>query len=447
MTFIKRIFIGGFLFYRNRKARIVLLSSNNRIVSKMLYIIFKFRTFLSLILKNGNFSKFDVVSVPVFKVGNAFFRGLIDKYDDIFPNISRRNIVFDDEKHTQVFCDSFKIFFPNGSSIDSEYSIETTDSNYLQFNHVTFHRFRYIYDENSIYLHRQFISEFEDTYYGRSSDVFFSKQKLVAFGHFPIKHEKMISGSVHSIFGPYYNNYWHFLIEYLPKFLLVPKFSKILVPKNLKYIEILQRVLKTRNLEIVYLDPLKVYKFETLIVYSSPISQFGPSHILVDHNLILKFRDFLNSFFQKEQFTRLQISRIFIARNSHNRVYLDKNLKKYFSRLGFDIFDFAQISFYSQVKLVSQARLVCSYAGAVWANLLFANRESIFINFVDYNNSQESLHQVIAKLFDLNFITYSLQSIPSSKKNNERKFFNLIRHSKKRELEEISRFVLQQDKT
>lgn len=371
------------------------------------YSIILYRSFTKVIKTNEALSMHNLLSQeriqrkPLWLILNSLIRNLDHNTIVSLPQNYRREIqIF--SPYTHVIDTSqlkTKNHLISGDIVSSSYTLRNRSVSAHTFKNVSSIDFRFFYSDKLLFLYEQFISEFRDDYYGRHSFIFLMKdsESTSSVGFFPKGKDLSYSSPIFSIFGPYYNNYWHFLIEYLPKLLLLPTGSILIYPRDLIFKKLLEKLAHKYEVVLVPLNPKKAYFFNEITVFSSPIISKASNDNIVDCKLLNDARTAINSLMPDLNIKGYD--KLFIARRSIRRVYDDAKLKRRLKLMKFQVRDLSFTSIEFQKNLYRNSRLLCSHPGASWANLLFTNQNSIKLNLVDLNNISESLHHSLAHVF------------------------------------------------
>jgi len=329
---------------------------------------------------------------------NNFIRSLAVHEKSNYP-LSKRRVVKIYSQGVVTFQSKFntKNHLVGGEVLERPFFMYKHEVKIVEFHNVNFWRFKYVYDDQSIHLYEQFISEFSDEYYGRNSDVFFTADKSQALGDFPKAKGPYYPNQIYSIFGQYYNNYWHFMMEYLPKLLLIPKGSTVLMPRDLAFAGEFKLIARGLNLDILEINPNRANFFKTLIVFTTPIKYIDSKNTSID---IVLLKELQNKW--REIITLIQIDvgqKVFLLRKSIRRVNVDLILQKSLKANNYALLDLTSKSFEFQMSLFSGDYLIAGYPGANWANLIYINGNSFFVNLVSVKNVDQSLHHALARVF------------------------------------------------
>lgn len=198
-------------------------------------------------------------------------------------------------------------------------------------------------------------------------------------------HEKIKSGIWLS--GNFSGNYYHLLLEFMPKFLfldklLVPPDVPLLVDAAISTIPQLQELLEyfnRENREVIYLGRRCLYDVETL--YYLPIINFVPP----DYADVQRMRyedcffhagalEFIRATLLPRAAVRSFGSKIYLSRkNSMSRRRCNEDeVIRVFEKYGFEICYPENLSVAEQIALFSRADFVAGVTGAAFTNLIFA---------------------------------------------------------------------------
>ena len=165
------------------------------------------------------------------------------------------------------------------------------------------------------------------------------------------------------------NNYWHFMIDFMPRLYCLKKLTydeiRIVIPDDLdkKFQEFILQICKILEIKEVIFFKIKtnnlIHSFENLIFTSRPNIEFTSSF----------FHKLLSSTIKKEGERNLYVMR----GNTINRKVLNEtDLIKFLQKYNYDIIDCATLSIEDQIKQFSEAKNIIIPSGAAMTNLLFA---------------------------------------------------------------------------
>jgi hypothetical protein len=188
--------------------------------------------------------------------------------------------------------------------------------------------------------------------------------------------------------GNYSWNYYHFIYEFLTKFLLVdkldlPKNIPIIVDEIVEHISQLQELLQYFNKddrEIIFIKSGYCYEVETLY-YPPLLNQIPPNFKNIDE---IRFADCLfnlNSiaFLRETLLPKKGITgsgkRIFLSRRnaSIRRRYNESEIVRIFERYDFQIVCPENFAIAEQMYLFNNADIIAGVSGAAFTNILFCN--------------------------------------------------------------------------
>jgi capsular polysaccharide biosynthesis protein len=226
-------------------------------------------------------------------------------------------------------------------------------------------------------------------------------------------------------------NYYHWLIEIVPKFLYLN--NKTLIENEVDFIvcdskveeiasfsRILNILLEVNGIDIpvLYVKNKKNIKAKTVlyinnfnnIVFNSKekLSSVKYSHFHVES--LKKMREVFIGFCKNKD---RKYSKIFLARkNDQVRSYNQDEILNYFIKQGFLPVYLEDYTFEEQINIFYHADFIVGPSGAAWANLIFCKEGSRAISWLPEQLSEFSVFSSLAHIFkcDLKFILTSMAS-------------------------------------
>ena len=198
-------------------------------------------------------------------------------------------------------------------------------------------------------------------------------------------------------------NYFHWLIECLPKLMLIDELKQfkdvpILVPKGLhKNLEAALDRVNINHRQLIYLEPNVSCHVERLI-YPSALSRIidrfqghpvFDADAVLSHKWITKVSELLKKGRQTDQkpWRKLYLTRRAGMRALENREEIELILSEH----DFEIIDLVGLSLDSQIELFSQASVIVAPTGAALTNMLFCQTG----NKSDYFHAQSRVYELL----------------------------------------------------
>jgi capsular polysaccharide biosynthesis protein len=207
------------------------------------------------------------------------------------------------------------------------------------------------------------------------------------------------------------SNYYHFMIEYLPRILSIPssvgKSVPILisksVPKSGK--QALQRL---TDRKIIQIDPEKQYRVKRIHV-SAPVAQvLDTTKIPWADGVFINtkaLKDFRKRCFEVVGAQQSMSRKIFIRRESGHRSILNgAKLEIIAKKMGYEVVDVLKLSWEQQVRLFASSKVVVGAGGAIMANYVFLPKGAKVVSFTSKYLSGFSLPAYIASIAGAPFI-------------------------------------------
>ena len=218
-------------------------------------------------------------------------------------------------------------------------------------------------------------------------------------------------------------NYYHWMIEILPKLQFLPEVDArypglpLLVSEDVARIATFRESLAmiANNRQIIELDRSKVYNVARLVYISAPnICPFNlrPGHELRTSDFL--FREASIAFLRDRLGVRAaRVSdrpgkRIFFARKGERRRYNEDEVYAAFAREGFVRVVMEDLSLRSQIDLISDADIIAGPTGAAWTNLIFCRQGTRCLCWMADESREFSAYSNLAKIVgaDLRYVTY-----------------------------------------
>ena len=224
-------------------------------------------------------------------------------------------------------------------------------------------------------------------------------------------------------------NYFHWMIEYLPRLLNViqtdlPKNIPLIVKKGLpkQFYSALDAInpgypifkvdLKNQYLAV---DQLYIPSFQTSLADSFDVPFWRGAGISNAHILFVRdqtYKAFKIPDFKPEQLTR----KIYLARRSSRTIQNAFLLQRYLVSKGFEIVYPEKLSFEDQVRLFSTAKIVVGPTGAAMANIIFMQPGSQVIGLISERYQDYAIKSVLAELVGASFTYVTGKNIYNRKK-------------------------------
>lgn len=208
------------------------------------------------------------------------------------------------------------------------------------------------------------------------------------------------------------SNYFHWLIEYLPRALVaksVPEEVPFIVAKDLppQFLESLQAIAPERKLvsvdfsrEHLFVKKLYIPSFHTYLPddYSVPFWEGGG----FSRGVLLE---------QKRRIERwagcdhdlVPSRRIYLDRAGSRSVYNRKKVIQILRAHGFEVVRTETLSFLEQVRMFNSAEVIIGSTGAAMASLLFMRPKTKILAFITPRNKKYALKSNIASSVDVEF--------------------------------------------
>jgi Glycosyltransferase 61 len=214
-------------------------------------------------------------------------------------------------------------------------------------------------------------------------------------------------------------NYFHWLVEYLPKLLwftrdtgidfnnVVLAVDKYMPPQHYQALEFVLNKLNIQN-PIVKINPDEnIYNFNRLILCSNPtfipdgLNEYNyPESSVMNLESLAEYRDLMLKCISNEQKRRIYIART----NKMNRKLInEEELIEIFVKHGFEIVYPENYSFEDQINLFNSAEAIAGPAGAAFSNLIFCQSGTKVINFLAEENKEAAIFSNLCALSDSSY--------------------------------------------
>jgi capsular polysaccharide biosynthesis protein len=224
------------------------------------------------------------------------------------------------------------------------------------------------------------------------------------------------------------SNYYHWLIEILPKMEFVNELGKeyseypLLVSESVKKIPSFQDALKflVGGRSIIYLDDRKYFTVKNLVVFTTPSNI--PFNLI--ENETPRIEDFRinassihylrKNILAKYVSPKVRNKRLFLTIENPRREYNEDEVFEIFKHYGFEKVYVEKLSFEQQVNLMQQAEMLAGATGAAWTNLLFCEPGVKCICWMNEFISKFSAFSNIAHIVGANLTYILYQSLSKS---------------------------------
>lgn len=182
-------------------------------------------------------------------------------------------------------------------------------------------------------------------------------------------------------------NYFHWLIEILPKLEFLPLLDEqyknypLLISSKVKEIPTFKEALDLLFLKnpIIYLDRLFSYQVKHLGYITTPnmsiynlrgTTSYEPRHFFINNSSI----QFLRKTYLIQSTYKKSPSKIYFARKNKRRKFNDGEVRQLIESFGFKTIYMEDFSFIDQVNLMRNAEYIIGPSGASWTNIIFCEK-------------------------------------------------------------------------
>ncbi len=217
-------------------------------------------------------------------------------------------------------------------------------------------------------------------------------------------------------------NWFHFLIEILPKLLLIQKkyTNVLLVNEIVRQIPSMQKLLEILNqddFKIQYLSPNKTYKVKNLYY----VNDFNHVQFNRFDNKIIAEGAYYNfemtRKFSNEILTRVQIfnnlpTHLFLYRRNTHRISKNQDeIAGYLQTKGFILLCMEELTIEEQISYFKNAKFIIGITGAAWANVIFCRNFPKAICFVPEMAKNSYVYSSLAEGFNVDYYEQTYSSL------------------------------------
>lgn len=214
-------------------------------------------------------------------------------------------------------------------------------------------------------------------------------------------------------------NYYHWLVEIIPRLLLVDNdvFKKYAIDyivcdssvrDIVSYRRLLEIVLNSRGITtpIFYIEKnCNLYAESVFYINSANNVVFNTKNILssVEYSFfsIPILKDLREILMKSIPSKKVKKSKIFLARKkSQLRSYNQEEIIEYLGTQGFEAVYLDDLALEEQILLFNQADFIIGPSGAAWSNIIFCKKGCKAISWLSAEMSEFSVFSSLAKIFD-----------------------------------------------
>ena len=254
-----------------------------------------------------------------------------------------------------------------------------------------------------------------------SGPILLHDQKNALVRNLPIMHlEKGIFLGGNGSF-----NYYHWMIEILPKLQYLSKIDQnghygfpLLVSEDVNKIKTYREALNSiaQDRPIIVLKKNKGYRVANLLYINAPNNnpfnlheneRYRVTDFLTNKSSIIFLRDQLTKNIDPSSHTKGNC-RIFIARGNERRNYNENEIFEIFKKQGFQKVTPGELSLHEQISLISNAQIIAGPTGAAWTNLIFCREGTKCLCWMAEEYGEFSAFSNLAKIVgaDMYYVTF-----------------------------------------
>jgi capsular polysaccharide biosynthesis protein len=219
-------------------------------------------------------------------------------------------------------------------------------------------------------------------------------------------------------------NYFHWMFDILPR------------------IKLIKKIINLKNIDYFYFPELKKWQKDTLSIFKIPKNKFINSkkyrHIEADlifatshpwytkghmvsesKNLPTWDINWVTSTFLRYKKKTLCNKKIFIDRSEsvfkHCQIINNDEVKKNLIKMGFSIHETGKMSFFEQIYLFNNAKVIVGAHGAAFTNLVFCKPKTKIIEIIPKSHPN-TVNKKISKVKNLNYFRFITKDLKENEK-------------------------------
>lgn len=220
--------------------------------------------------------------------------------------------------------------------------------------------------------------------------------------------------NVYLLSGRCSRNYFHWLIEYMPKILWMCRntdldFSQMSIAIDAKmpqqHYQALECILQTLNINnpVVKINPDKyIYNIKKMLVSSNPtfipdsLEEYSyPECSGLNLETLREFRELFLKGISNSHDRKIYVARL---GNSHRKLVNENEVIDLFYRYGFEVVYPEKYTFIEQMNLFNSAKYIVGPTGAAFSNLIFCQNNTTVINFLAEQNKEYAIFSNLCTL-------------------------------------------------
>jgi len=219
-------------------------------------------------------------------------------------------------------------------------------------------------------------------------------------------------------------NYWHSLIEYLPRIftvgvddswpIIISESTPETIRQALALVAPKRMVIAIGDTDWVNVAQLIVPPFHSSTIDSGRVS--ATSMFYVDPDYLQSFR---HRILEIASTANNVPKKVYLKRESNfRRPQNARKLEDVLKENDFVTLDPVQLTFLEQVQIFQNAECIVTFGGAAWANLIFGNMKSNYISLTTQASAAFDMHQKIAEMMGLNYSQIISTAVTGAKEAN-----------------------------
>lgn len=235
------------------------------------------------------------------------------------------------------------------------------------------------------------------------------------------KKKKILEKAIYLITPEAKGNYYHWMIDLLPRLLLIKKNNLSDFSERSVILHFPPKSYEAETLDLLNIsgeNVVRIQPFELVVVKDLVVANYYSNERNFPKwkkTLLKEFKELVTTTNSSET----EYKKVYLYRGNQRirRLIQEEDLVKILRGRGFKIVDPQKLRLVEQIQILKQARIVVSIHGAALTNIVFCEKGSSVIELRSIHNSPEH-YSSIARAYELNFDTVSLPPARIKKKRH-----------------------------